>query len=136
MRIVHCSYLFFVELDDAICLKNRSRTVTYPHYCSNITVSDCRLVSPTNGFKIGTETFGDFDNIIFQNSVVEAGDPKDPLGKELASLTASSFYGDALGPEAGIAVESADGSHIHGIMIRNIVMHNVHVSYIGAGYTS
>jgi hypothetical protein len=122
VAITNCD---IVTGDDAVCLKNRLSHVAYPHACKNVTISRCTLVSPTNGFKIGTETYGDFENIVFEDSVVQAGDPNDPLCKETESLTAPDFYGDALGPESGIAVESADGSHIHGVTVRNITMHNV-----------
>jgi len=111
--------------DDAMVLKNRSDTVTFPHSCENVTITDCKLISPTNAFKIGTETYGDFENIVFKNSVIEAGDPKDPWCTEAAAMVSPQFYGNGLGPETGIAVESADGSHIHGVTVSNIVMHDV-----------
>ena len=111
--------------DDAVCLKNRSNAITYPHSCKNITVSHCTLVSPTNGFKIGTESYGDFENIVFEDSIVQAGDPNSPWCADAVRMTSPKFYGDALGPEAGIAVESVDGAHISGVTVKNIIMHNV-----------
>jgi hypothetical protein len=109
--------------DDAIVLKNRSDKITYPHPCKNITVANCKLTSPTNTFKIGTETYGDFENIVFRDSVIQAGDPSDPLSAVAAKLMPPDIYGNGLGPEAGIALESMDGAHIRGVTINNIVMH-------------
>ncbi|MDR3707863.1 MAG: glycosyl hydrolase family 28 protein [Capsulimonadaceae bacterium] len=111
--------------DDAVVLKNRSTAVHFPHACKNVTITRCKLISPTNGFKIGTESYGDFENIVFEDSTIQAGDPKDPWAAGAAAETSPQFYGDALGPEAGIAIESVDGSHIRGVTVRNIVMHDV-----------
>lgn len=111
--------------DDAIVLKNRSPEISYPHSCRNVTVARCTLVSPTNGFKIGTETYGDFEKIVFEDSIVRAGDPNSPWCKDAASVISPHFYGNALGPEAGIAIESVDGAHIRAVTVRNIEMHSV-----------
>lgn len=111
--------------DDAIVLKNRNKKITYPHSCKDIKISHCKLISPTNGFKIGTESYGDFDNIVFRDSVIEAGDPNDPLSTDSLSTISPEHYGNALGAEAGIAVESVDGSHLSHVVVDNIVMHGV-----------
>lgn len=111
--------------DDAIVLKNRSKLITYPHSCKDITISHCKLISPTNGFKIGTESYGDFDNIVFRDSVIEAGNPNDPLSADSLSTISPEHYGNALGAEAGIAVESVDGAHLTRVVVDNIVMHGV-----------
>jgi hypothetical protein len=112
---------------DAICLKNWSNKITYPHACKNITVANCKTVSPTNGFIIGTYTYDDFENIVFRDSEVDAGDPADPLSIEAARAIPPDLYGNGLGPEAGIALISADGAHVHGVTIKNIVMHGARV---------
>jgi len=108
--------------DDAIVLKNRSAKISYPHPCKNITVTNCKLVSPTNGFKIGTESFGDFENIVFKDSVIEAGDPNHPLCVESAKLISPIRYDNILGPESGITLASVDGANIRNVSIQNIVM--------------
>lgn len=52
--------------DDAIVLKS---TLTNDRYesCENITVTNCVLTSTSSALKIGTETYGDFKNILFNN---------------------------------------------------------------------
>lgn len=51
--------------DDAICLKS---TVNRP--CSNIYVKNCIITTNWGGFKIGTESVGDFRDICFENSFI------------------------------------------------------------------
>jgi polygalacturonase len=48
--------------DDALCIKT-SLILGVPRTCEDVVVSDCRLNSPSNGFKIGTETSGDVRNV-------------------------------------------------------------------------
>lgn len=51
--------------DDAICLKS---TVDKP--CSNVAVTGCVITTNWAGFKVGTESVGDFENITFTNSYI------------------------------------------------------------------
>lgn len=105
--------------DDAIVLKNRySKYVERP--CRNITVTDCILTSVCNCFKIGTETTGNFGNIVFSNSAIRTAQPTDPLAAVRVSET-----GLTLLPSSGISVESVDGSEIDGVVISNITMEEV-----------
>jgi polygalacturonase len=94
--------------DDAICLKSPA-----PYGDSlptkNITVTNCRLTSSCNGFKIGTETHGAFENIAFKNSVV-ASIPGAPVNARVIS---------------GVSIEMADGGSIDGVVVSNIRMQNV-----------
>ena len=55
--------------DDGVCLKTTSRAAGIGA-CSNVTVRDCRISSQSCALKIGTESFGDFDNIVFEDCVV------------------------------------------------------------------
>ena len=71
--------------------------------CANITVSNCLIGTSAYGFKLGTESSGDFRNISVSNCTIY------PLG--YAHL-----------PVAGIALEAVDGAHIMGISISNITM--------------
>src|SRR5262249_60980162 len=58
VRVVDCD----VESDDdALCLKS-SLIIGEPRACEDVVVRGCRLNSPSNGFKIGTETSGDVGN--------------------------------------------------------------------------
>lgn len=51
--------------DDAICLKS-----TYNKLCSDIFVSGCVITTAWAGFKVGTESVGDFENIVFRDSCI------------------------------------------------------------------
>jgi len=51
--------------DDAIVLKS-----TLDRICKNVNVTNCTLSSAQNAFKLGTESNGGFDNIVFSNSVI------------------------------------------------------------------
>lgn len=110
--------------DDAIVLKNRVQKY-WSRTCENITVTNCILTSSCNGFKIGTETLGDFRNIVFSNSVIKAGRPDEELARTGASTIQPDHWGNALAPLAGIAIESVDGSRIDGVSVSNIVMDEV-----------
>jgi len=109
--------------DDAIVLKNRSRDYLRP--CRNITVTNCILTTTCNGFKIGTESFSDFENIVFSNSVIKAGLPDEDLAREAATTIDPEHYGNALAPLSGVAVETVDGAHLRGVSVNNIVMQDV-----------
>ena len=105
--------------DDAIVLKNR-----HPKYnmrpCKNITVTGCILTSVCNRFKIGTETIGQFRNIVFSNSTVRFAQPTDSLARIRVSETKR-----PLRASSGISIESVDGSLIDGVVISNITMEEV-----------
>jgi polygalacturonase len=94
--------------DDAICLKSPS-----PYGDSlptqNITVTNCTLTTSCNGFKIGTETRGAFQNIVFKDSTI-ACDAGAPLNTRVIS---------------GVSIEMADGGGIDGVTVSNIRMQNV-----------
>ena len=110
--------------DDAIVLKNRVQKY-WSRICENITVTNCILTSSCNGFKIGTETLGDFRNIVFSNSVIKAARPEEELAKTGAATIQPNHWGNALAPLAGVAIESVDGSRIDGVSVSNIVMDEV-----------
>jgi len=81
--------------DDAICLKS---TVDRP--CSNISVRDCVITTDWAGFKIGTESVGDFSNILFEDSYIY----------------------DCQG--CAIKICPVDGANLDGLTIRNIHLRN------------
>lgn len=92
MRIANCD---IDAGDDAIVLK---ATTNSP--CRDIVVTNCVLSTLCNAFKLGTESSGGFDNIVFSNS---------------------SIYDTEL---AGIALEAVDGGDLRRVSISNIVMRN------------
>ncbi len=67
---------------------------------------DCTVLTVANSFKIGTETYYDISDIIVENCHFMLPD----------------IYP---GTCSGIAVESADGSNVSNVMVRNITMDNV-----------
>lgn len=82
--------------DDAICFK---ATVNKP--CRRVTVSNCTFITPWNGFKIGTESAGDFEEITMTDCVFEQN------------------------TKGGIRIYSMDGANIRGIRVENITMQSV-----------
>lgn len=55
--------------DDAICVKSQN---PYGDLLptKNITITNCTITTTCNGFKLGTASFGSFENIVFSNSVI------------------------------------------------------------------
>jgi polygalacturonase len=98
-QIINCQ---IASRDDAIVLKG-SLAYGNPIPSMNITISNCDLATSCVGFKIGSETNGDFRNIVFSNCVIH------PLGIGRAPLS-------------GIALESVDGGIMKGLTITNISM--------------
>jgi len=91
--------------DDAICLKSDKYSNTEPRTTRNIVVTNCVLTTCCNGFKIGTETQGGFENITFSNSTIY-NNPVDLAQRVIA----------------GIALEVVDGGWIDGLRISGIRM--------------
>jgi len=81
--------------DDAIVLKATSGRV-----CRDVVVSNCVLRSYCNAYKLGTESNGGFENIIFSNSTI---------------------YDTRL---AAIALEMVDGAKLERVIVNNIVINN------------
>jgi len=91
--------------DDAICLKSINPFGPEPRLVKNIAVTNCRLSTCCNGFKIGTETEGGFENITFSDSVIHNNEV--PYKERVV---------------AGIALEVVDGGWIDGVIVKNIQM--------------
>lgn len=81
--------------DDAICLKS-----TYNKPCRNIKVSGCTITTNWAGFKVGTESVGDYENISFEDS----------------------FIYDCNG--CAIKLCPVDGASLKGLTVRNISLEN------------
>jgi polygalacturonase len=108
VRITNCD----VEADDdALCLK-ASLALGTPQATEDVLVSNCRLRSTSNCFKLGTESTGDFRRIVMSNCVLS--DLPHP-GRLLGST-----------PEGGgIAILTVDGGTIDGVTISNVVIDDV-----------
>lgn len=79
--------------DDGICLK---ATMNKP--CRDIHVRNCTITSRWAAFKIGTESYGDFGNVVFEDSSIF----------------------DTEG--CGIKIVPVDGAHLTDVRIENITM--------------
>lgn len=93
VRVFDCH---FRSGDDALTLKS---TADKP--CRDILVSNCMLSSNCNALKFGTESIGDFENVIMTNCLV---------------------YDTRLG---GITIAVVDGAKLKNVIISNITMRNV-----------
>jgi hypothetical protein len=96
----------FSTEDDGLCLKGMSGLVT-----ENILIENCAIFSQCNAFKIGTDTEGDFRNILVRNCVL-GGVPYD-------STTYFKYRRSRPhGVDSGIALESVDGGITENIVIQ------------------
>ena len=108
VRIVDCD----VEADDdALCLK-ASFHLGVRGVTEDVVIANCRLRSPSNCFKLGTESTGDFRQIVLSNCVLSGLPPEDH------DLTAAA-------EGAGIALLAVDGGTIDGVVVSNVVMSGV-----------
>lgn len=113
VRIDHC---FISCADDGLCIKAPLKQghdgITIQNAqaqmgpVENIHISNCTVVSVMNAFKIGTETYFDIKNVLVEDCKFMLPD----------------IYP---GGVSGISIESADGSHVSQITIRNIVMEKI-----------
>lgn len=97
--------------DDGICLKN-ARGDTPREDMFDIRVHDCRVATTCNPTKIGTETFGNIYDVVFENitvckhSAITTDGPGEPIREMVNPLSA-------------ISVQSNDGAAVHDITFRN-----------------
>ncbi|MBC8035095.1 MAG: right-handed parallel beta-helix repeat-containing protein [Chitinophagaceae bacterium] len=68
VRVSNC---YISTGDDAICLKSTLRKGQFSD-CRNIVVNNCTLASSSSALKIGTESHGNFKDIIFSNCVINS----------------------------------------------------------------
>lgn len=100
--IRHC---FVSTADDGICIKN-AVWLGNKGKMENISISDCEVVSCCNSIKIGTETTYDIENVNISE----------------CRLFMTDLYP---GSVSGIAIESADGSAVTNVTVKNIYMNRV-----------
>jgi polygalacturonase len=101
VRIANC---YIESADDAICPKT-SFALGSVRSTENVLVTNCILTTESQALKLGSDSCGDFRNIIFSNCSIFGQRNK---------------WGH--GPIAGIAIESVDGGNINGLVISNITM--------------
>lgn len=102
LKISHC---FVSTADDGICIKN-AVWLGCDKPMENIHITNCEVISRTNSFKIGTETTNDIKNVTVDNCTFRMVD----------------IYP---GSVSGIAIESADGSKVSNVTVKNIKMDRV-----------
>lgn len=100
--------------DDAIVLK-ASLALGVRRPTEYVVVTDCDLVDIRNGLKIGTETSGDFKNIVFRNCRLSGR----------AELSDRPPFDVRQFPSAGVSIENVDGGRIEQVVVSNITMRNV-----------
>jgi len=100
---IHCT-------DDAICLKTDPSDPSPPGV-HHVAVTNCIIRSWANAVKIGTETSGTFENITFNNIVVQNADD------------------DLKGAETGINVCCCDGGAVRNISFNSFVMRNAESAF-------
>jgi hypothetical protein len=108
VRIANCD---IESDDDALCLK-ASFFQGVRGATEDVVVTNCRLRSSSNCFKLGTESTGDFRQIALSDCVFDGTAPAD----RDASAAAEG---------GGIALLMVDGGTIDGVTISNVVMHDV-----------
>jgi polygalacturonase len=91
--------------DDAICLKSETPYGGEPRLTKNVVVTNCRLTTCCNGFKLGTGSEGGFENITFSNSTIYNNDVE--------------FKDRVI---SGVALEVVDGGWIDGVQVSGIEM--------------
>jgi polygalacturonase len=108
VRIANCD---IESDDDALCLK-ASALLSVRGATEGVVVSNCRMRSSSNCFKLGTESTGDFRQIVLSGCMFDGTAPAD----RDASAAAEG---------GGIALLMVDGGTIDGVTISNVVMRDV-----------
>lgn len=106
VRIARCR---IESRDDAVCLK-ASFALGVRRSTANVSVSGCHLTTRHNAIKLGTESTGDFRDIVISNCTVVG--ERHPWKGDLTS---------------GLSLEVVDGGILERVTVRNIRMANVRV---------
>ena len=96
---------FISSHDDAMCLKGASAKLS-----ENILIENSTFYSTCNTFKFGTDTQGDFRNIVARNLVLGGIPDSLPSFKNLYECS------------TGITLETVDGGNVENILIENITI--------------
>jgi polygalacturonase len=102
VRIANCH----IESKDDAIVPKASFSLGEHRSTEYLTVSNCVLMTACNGFKLGTESGGDFKHITVSNCVLHRQPGWRP-------------------PTSGISLESVDGSHIEDVVVSQFVMDDV-----------
>lgn len=106
--------------DDALCFKSDDPQ----RLCKNISITNCQLASNCNFIKMGTSSFGGFENITISNCHLQRADTM-PLKEQQWNLQSKGTIKDSISGLAGIALEVVDGGRMDQISISNISMTDI-----------
>jgi hypothetical protein len=109
VRITGCTV---ESRDDAIVLKS-SMALGVRRATEYVVVTDCDLVRVRNGLKIGTESSGDFRNIVFRNCTL-SGREEIWVPPEVRPF-----------PSAGVSIQNVDGGRLEQVVVTGITMMNI-----------
>jgi hypothetical protein len=109
VRIANCR---IESRDDAIVAK-ASLALGVRRSTENVLVTDCALVDVRNALKLGTESGGDFRNIVFRNCTIS--------GRSVGWKP----YGWKPQPSAGISLITVDGGILERVRVSGITMTGV-----------
>ncbi len=97
--------------DDAIVIK-ASLALGVRRSTENVIVTDCELVNVRNGLKVGTESSGDFKNIVFRKCTMSGRvDPWKPPPRDWKPF-----------PSAGVSIQNVDGGKLEQVVVSGITM--------------
>jgi Pectate lyase superfamily protein/Right handed beta helix region len=113
-RHVHIAGCRVEARDDAIVLK-ASLALGVPRSTENVVVTDCDLVNIRNGLKIGTESSGDFKNIVFRTCILSGR----------AEIAPPPPFDGRPFPSAGVSIENVDGGRLEQVVVSGTTMRNV-----------
>jgi hypothetical protein len=108
VRIANCD---IESDDDALCLKT-SFLLGVRRATEDVVITNCRMRSPSNCFKLGTESSGDFRQILLSNCV-------------FSGVPSETHDSSAAAEGGGIAILSVDGGTVDGVLVSNVVMSGV-----------
>jgi Pectate lyase superfamily protein/Glycosyl hydrolases family 28 len=97
--------------DDAIVAKT-SLALGVRRSTENLIVTDCDLVNVRNALKLGTESSGDFKNIVFRNCTISARrEGWKPFTRDWKPF-----------PSAGVSIQNVDGGRLEHVVVSGITM--------------
>jgi hypothetical protein len=109
-RHVRISNCFVESWDDAIVPK-ASFALGYKRATEHVSVTNCVLTTGCNGFKLGTESSGDFKDIVVSN----------------CSIYSSPELWKHRPATSGVSLEMVDGGVLERVAVSNLVMKDVRV---------
>jgi polygalacturonase len=106
VRIVGCD----IESDDDAIVLKTSLILGAPRPTEDVVVERCRMMSPSNGFKIGTETSGAVRRVTVRDCQVS--------GRARPTAIPAVVAGEA----GGVAIESVDGAAVEDVVVERVTV--------------